>query len=416
MLPFLNKILNLMRTMKSFKINPINNSKSNFKNLLFLLIISSSIISIATINYLVDPYNLFKKDVNSVDFIFLPSKLIYPYFKLNQGQKCKHLVIGGSESLNILGPRVNSSTHYISRGAIEEIPDLLSAYLDLHKEIEHVIVCFSTVYPFRVSMIDSEKYTGKNLNIREIFNLLFSTDVIVETYNVLTHRTEKYVNAPTEKMTTRPNYLIKYYHSKETLDKKQKSVYSAIDKTIQILHDNHIKFTIVISPINSVYAAITNVNAEYRQKIEDFKRYLVNKVPEVYDFSLVTKYSSISLFDETNFYWQDYMHISYMFGIKYYKILFDNKNSDSSLYFKLTKDNIEEILKLEDNLLNSYINLNSSNINYYVNIAKGEKNPKNLKDLIFKSYEKMPDDLKNEILYFNNEVHDLSSTMYSNIL
>lgn len=387
-----------------------------FRNILFLFIIVFSLLLVSMLNYLVDPYNLFKKDVNSVDFIFLPSKLIYPYFKINKSQPCYRLIIGGSESLNLLGPRVDKTTHYISRGAIEEFPELLEAYTDLHPEINEVIVCFSTIYTFRTKMLDGIIYTGKNLNLREFFDVFLSFEMIKKTIKVLNKIDYKYKNAPTEKMTVRPNYIIKYNHTNTQLEEKQKNIYSSVNKIISILEAKNIKYTFVLTPINSIYSAITYKNKSYREKIQDFKRYLVSKVPVVYDFSIPTIFSNISLFDENNFYWQDFVHISYMFGIKYYKILFDEKNSDASLYYKLTNDNIEQSLLLENKLILDYINNNKNNVDYYTNIVTSQDEIPDLKLLLFYSYDRTPQDLKKEVVYFDANIHELKKSSYKILL
>ena len=353
-----------------------NYSKKNF---FFIFLFLIFFIFVGMFNYFYDPYSIFKKNVCSVQLNNLPHKMIYHFYKLHKDSLCKNLVVGTSEIFNLFGFFPSEKLQYVYSDLPLSLNNLLTAYLDLHSEVEHVTLVFSAVYPFQHSNSFENLYIQgqKEMNIRDWYLVLYSKEVINKIIFDLIHKHfKKNSNSFRENiLITKPHHFISLQEQEKNNKYITKEQYlNLCNKLIKTVKQKNINCTIVIPPIHTIYYGVLYKNAkDVYNSINDLKRWLVKQVPFIYDFSLITKHSSLSLWDINNIYWADFSHCTEYLSEKYKNIFLGEQADDNLDYFILTEDNIEKKLQKEELLLLDYIKNNQEIMSYYeqISIEKG---------------------------------------------
>lgn len=374
-------------------------------SIIFISIVIFVFLSIALLNFFVDPYKVFlNKDV--MDSNNIPINYLNIILKAYKNQKSDTLFIGGSETRSLF-KNSNIFNFYklyfnvisINFSSYETQYYLLKNYIKLHPETKNVFL-FMTNNGLSVESITPDiEIIGNNdnFNLEELIFLLISKDTTKKNIKFLK---DNYLNL---------NYISKFYkqfnnciknknfelffnNKKEisfdgilnfmfyykrlpmTYDNDsiinnfnsnfQKNIYY-IEKSIQLLKDNKINFYIIIPPNHAVSQSFIYMNPEIQKKYEIFKKVCVeNSDNNVYDFSIINNYTAIDF--NNNFLFEDYWHPNQIYGLKIFKVLHNNI-SENNLYVELNKKDFDKQIENERNLVKKYVDNNKKLLEKYMN-------------------------------------------------
>ena len=352
------------------------------KNILFIVVVIIIISFIAPLNYIMDPYNCNSpQEVRRYSF-HNNYDLIYLVLKLDKVNKYKNLIIGGSDVDSMM---LSTSTLYkrlpLEGCGLKQIYEALETFIDLHPETELVIINISYLQLLFSDYIDLPKYTGANLNANEITKLYFSINTTKESILLFAdkiklffqERFRKSNNDNSDNLNIQNEFCVypyrKFMFDKryELLQSQQKEKFQYIVKMVDLLNSKNIKVNFTISPVNSIL--LTNIYQDkiYRKIIEDFKHFLVSLDVNVYDMAYVNKYTNSKITSADNYLYRDMMHPSILMGDKIINIFFNPKNDKKDFYYILTKENINEVIKKENDYIEDYIKNNKEFIEFYNN-------------------------------------------------
>ena len=134
----------------------------------------------------------------------------------------------------------------------------------------------------------------------------------------------------------------------------------------------------------------------YKSVFDDYLRYIVTKADDIYDFAIVNKYTTFSIRSKSCYLYDNYNHPSDIFGFKVYKVLYNLPGAEKDIYKKITKDNIEAVIKEENQKLNMYKKQNISDFNFYLEKMKNfEQEDFEYIDTLY--YDDFPQEAKDEI-------------------
>ena len=230
--------------------------------------------------------------------------------------------------------------------------------------------------------MDFPKYTGANLNVHEIIKLYFSINTTKESVLLFADKIKLFFqetfiksNNDNSDNLNIPNEFCVYPYRKFIFDKnyellqlKQKENFQYFIKMVNLLKSKNIKVNFTISPLNSILLANIYQDKIYRKIIEDFKHFLVSLDVNVYDMAYANKYTSSKITSADNYLYRDMMHPSILMGDKIMNIFFSPPQEDKKdFYYILTKENIDEVIKKENDYIEDYIKNNKKLIEFYNN-------------------------------------------------
>lgn len=349
-------------------------------------------------NYFVDPYNIFHQ-YKYVNFSHKSQEFIQIFLKASKKSKFDTLVIGSSD-LNTSWFVDRLYSNYFFKMAIESlsIKDeyiALKNYISIHPETKRVIVFVS--YPamfipdvIRINDINNGQYT-----LNELIFLLLSKETTIKSIEKLkqTMRGENEFEEEVEnQLHFFPNHYIYLQKSRIKYGVVQRAV-EYLCKMVELFREKNIDYIFVIPPVHCIYQAALYDSPKEQKYVENIKKLLVNMSDnEVYDFTVLNKYTTIDYDSDNNYYWLDYVHPNGIIGYKMFKIIHGDKD-EPELYQLLNKDNVEEKIANQKELLASYYKKNYDLIQSHIEKGKHVSYDSYKK---VKYYEDGPEQVRNE--------------------
>ena len=357
------------------------------KNILFLIIFIFLFVIVALFNYTIDPYNLFRNK-NLTRLISLPPEFVNIYIKMHKNVKTDRIIIGSSECDLIVSTSLFGKFHKLTLRGIEhkQYYDFLKAHFDLHPEVKDVVIVLTYTDITGYFKPTIPVYTGEKLNINEIIKLFFSYQITKASVEKIK---EKFFYEKKEDANSSIEYhscFPKQFEVPKKIGKLEEYTNQEnieyLGKIIAFLKEKKVNYYFIIPPYNAIYLSFIKNIEEYNEQVKAIKKYVVSKDVVLYDFAFVNKHTEKSLFDFP-YLNRNFNHPSFLWGNKIYKTLFLDRSNNDGLYMLLTKDNVDEMLKLQDELLEKYKKNNSEIVNLYNEIAQKTNSPAGNKELEF---------------------------------
>lgn len=398
--------------------------KKLFKNIFFIVLSFLFIIIICIFNYTMDPYQLFRHKyyMNTAN---VPVEFVYTLMKNYKNYNYDTVIIGGSEVFTMFNFFPFNRNHFDIISIIgginyEQYNEMLESYLTLHPKTKNVIISIN--YRKLLDQSDlinlpefQEKYT-----LKELSKLLFSLEVTRESllllYNKIVNKNNQNINEY-EIIAYKPFLIASFSECrKDYLKKLEKKNFDNTKSLINMLEERNIDYKFIIPPYSAFYLSLINSNELWQQNINNYKKYLVSIVPEgteIYDFAFVNKYTASSPIQNDEGLYTNSDHPSFIFGAKVFKVLYDKKISEDSIYLMLTKENVDNMIDYESKLLKKYIENNKKSVYFYIWLSENQKEEylffekiKLIKDITKNSQEEYKyllqkikeNDIKNKIL------------------
>lgn len=390
--------------------------KMNRKNISIILTILLLFFSICFINYKIDPYNIYKNTQINTSMFGREELLdvIYLRMKYKKNNKYDTLIIGSSLASSLFGPpNLRPNNVFLlsyNGGSIKNNYEMLSAFLDLHPETKKVYIIFNYAWLYEDAHLCLTPYTGKYYNLNELYFFLYSLNTTKKSFQVLIDNIKnQFLPKPVKKneeLTFEPHDILSYSKNENVLkllNNYENKNYFYLKKTNELLNKKNIEYTYIIPPHNASFLVVVHKNKLYKEKLENMKQFLVENSQEVYDLAFINKYTKTSMLKD-NVLFINYNHVNELFGIIIYKIFFDSQNADHSLYKKLTKSNINKIIKEENDLLDNFYTENKEYSDLYIEIAEGKYSEEYKNQKLTTEFEKIPKDLQSEYDYFNSHI------------
>lgn len=357
-------------------------NKTN-KNIIFFITIFIIILIVSFLNHVVGPYNYYD---NHVFIGEENSEFINILLKKDKMNKYDELILGSSDTASMFNCHIFNKK-IITVGCInmKNYYEILKAYTDIHPETKHIILIISMQPIIHNYNLELPEYTGINYNKEEIIKLHFSLFTTVKSFerliNCLKNHTPIlsffnhaksndytniiYTNTTIKDFCTYPNRIYNKITPYEIFKERQKINYYYTQQIIKLLKEKNIKFEFVISPANSILLAVIYKNKLFKDAVANYKKFLANQNVTVYDMAFPNKYTNTDIRDKNQLLYVDYLHPSFLYGEKLYKLFFDKKLDKKDFYLILNKNNVEAVINKEDNLIKKYIQNNKEIINYY---------------------------------------------------
>lgn len=358
-------------------------TNKNIRNLFFIFTSIFIIFCICFFNYKIDPYRLFVNK-NYLQISDYPIEIIYTAMKMYRDKKYDTVVIGGSETISLFNEYYKFFFNNISMEGInfKQYKELLNSYLNFHPETKKVIIVLSYVNMINNHQLNLPELKEDYVTLKEYQRVLFSDDATLKSIlSLKKHIFHIYIKYIVKKKLK--NYIIEfspkiidtYNLSVDELKEIEKNNFIEIDNIINMLDEKKIDYIFIIPPYNSVYMSIIYNRKENQNNINNFRRFIVNKVSKdkkIYDFAFINKYTSSDISINKDALYLNLSHPSYIYGIKILKILLNDEEADNNIYFLLNKDNVESIIEKENKLIEDFINNNSKTIKYYKELAENQ--------------------------------------------
>lgn len=372
----------------------------------FVIFVILLFVSVVSLNYFVNPYKVFSTNIGLIgtyDGTF-DREILYPQIKLDRNKDFYAAICGSSsvminisdETIAKYFPDKNVCKLAVPVISFSEQYDAISNFVKLNPEVKKIIV--SVDFSEGTQPLDSNslpKFTGKNLNLQELYFLLISGQTLHYSWGnvMLTNRELWY---PSLMFDLKRNKFFGKF--KPFRDYKQvriddhnrfprarykdwnekilkPSLFLELKKIKDFCDENGIEVVFYTTPAHAYTLYDIYYQGVYKD-FQNFKREFV-KIAPFYDFLYISEYSKEPV-SVKNPYWIDASHADYELGDEVVKKVVTGKGSYGRL---ITKDNVEKYLKQDKNDLLLY--------------AKQHK-----KDLEkFTSYEHMDLTTDNEITY-----------------
>lgn len=373
------------------------------KNIMFILLAIILICFIISLNYIVDPYLIFKNNLNYIpdDVTIAKIKL-----KLSKNKKYENLLIGGSDVICAFSvPEwYSNEVYFLAFKGInyKNYYELLKNFLIIHPETKNVFLSLSynAMYSDGI-LIEQKGFNNENLTNSDIFRVLFSTEAFKDSVSILYKNYAYFYTNKNELWGYHPSSDYVYLSTNNLPEETLKINYEYINKIINLLEEKNINYTFFIMPYNILSLTLFYIREPHRKNIEYLKKFIVNKSKNpIYDMAFLNKYTSNDLKKDKYSLYYDPMHITEIFGIKVFKMLFDNNFSDKNSYLILNKDNIDKQIKYENALIKNYIEKNETKVNKYKELIE-KNNPALSTYTEFYNIKNLPKEFKNDIIYIN---------------
>ena len=403
----------------------MDNKKKN--NIYFFILIFLGFILISIFNYFIDSKKLFHPNNGLWTTEYIRDEEIPFFIDLYKNIKRDTLVIGFSEA-GVLFNDSNISEFFINEittniNSFKSLYLCVKEYIKVHNETKNVVIVIPCNKFFGTS--DNEKDVVKKINNNEMFlKLLLSKYNTKKNIDSIIQPIFNNIFSKNEDIKTNYIYFIypyavltKYYtYHKKIVEKDNIEKIEYLEKIINLLKDKNIEYKIIIPPYNAVHLFLIKKYG-YETVYGNMKRILTDKFGTIYDFSYINRLTKTNTYAKYNYWFYLPDHPSPNFGYKILTFLFYNESSDESIYVKLTKENVDEQLKKQKELLNRFIADNKNYVDFY------EKNVTDINEY-YKIYltEDIPFELKKETnflykkLYEKNHKDFRDSTLYINSL
>lgn len=353
-------------------------------DILFIIIVIFLFALIALFNYLVDPFNLFHNK-SRTKLISIPIEFSNIYMKMCKKENMVKVIFGSSDIDIAISSSLFNEYHKMTVRGInyKQYYNLIKSHFDLHPETKYVI--FGITYTDITGSLKQSlpKYTGSNLNKDEIIRLLFSYQTTSESIKRVKRKTEQNF----DNLFCYPRQLDLGKKSLTELVEEQNERFFYLEKIISFLKDKKVNYIFIIPPYNAIYLSFIKNTNIYEEQVINLKKFLVANDIEVYDFAFVNKHIAKSLFDAPYLNY-NFNHPSSIWGNKIYKNIFYGESGVEKLYMLLTKENIDEVIEYQKQLLNEFELKNSEVVKLHKEL---HFNPK-------------PEDFSYSIVYRKDEI------------
>ena len=339
---------------------------------IFLSLATLMIISIALMNYLVNPYHVFStnfKICDTYDCAF-DRETVYPKLKLNRNKNFETVFCGSSSvMLNISDETLekyfpNNSSYKLGVPVVSfyEQYDLIKNFLKANPEVKKLYI--SVDYDEGTAGMTENllpEYTSNFLNKNELYFLLLSTRTSMYSVDELLTTVKEIVypsmmfklkkNKYFGKINVFKNYKKKVIAEENRYPRMRRtdwaqmkfsaSMFSELKKIKDLCEKNGKEVVFYTTPLHS-YAIYDIYKQGVYDNFQNFKRELV-KIAPFYDFTYVCDFSNKPV-SAKNPYWIDITHSDLALGDEILKKIVSQKG-DYGRY--VTMENIENELSLD---------------------------------------------------------------------
>ncbi len=331
------------------------NNLEKRRDILFLVLLLIFIILIGLFNYIIDPYYIFRdstiKGINNVKTHKYSNKrtIIYSDIKINSSNK--DTAFTGNCLLSHYGSGLDNVAFFtLPVTKIEEVSNIIK---NIHKIAPEIKTIYWGLFydDFWNDKNDEVNDTlpilkTKRINLDDIINLFFS-------YN-----TTKYsIETLRDSIKNKGHDIIYVYPYREIANKKYNRNFpfnslKYIKEIKEFADQNNIKLIIYYSPIH-----ISKKVHIYSKGLWDSNQELKRKLAEItpfYDYSFQNEYN-MSPLDENNMNFIDNIHITNTYNNL---IVLDLLSKTKKIGTYITKENIENYIKIDNENLKNYIKEN----------------------------------------------------------
>ena len=334
------------------------------KTAILLFMVTAFIISIGVFNYAVDVYCVFNKD-NRINILGNIEDNPYIAIKLKKNHKYDYVLIGNSTSkilyLDLFNPKIANIAYPSAK--ITDIKNVLCAYLDMHPETKTVILPLDLVMIGTVNKKNIASYSGKNLNINEIFRLFYHPKTTIQSIKKLINNKDNQ-----DKYSIYLKKIPLRKQNKDDFEKRGMSAYSEIFKELKKRNINIICYT----PPYPAYGLYYFCDLYGLKQIENLKKFIVENNGYLIDFAIINKHTNQPLSKQA-YLFSDIVHPKIIWGYFVYGALFDRNFKNDDLYVILNKDNIELNLTKQKQELDNWYKKNKDEYNNFLNINSKPK-------------------------------------------
>ena len=336
------------------------------RNIIFLITFIFFCVFVFYFNYFLNPYNIKQYAKHNFDIMHSPRSLLSTFLKQSKDIKYKHVVLGASATYHLFltDMFLCKTNEPIARLVVpafssKKLYELLVYFLDMHPEVENVYVALENYAYLMCNNYDD--FEIKNTSrLQDLINLYFSVDATKLSFKKFIHQhfflDKQNILSPN----MNDNSFLVYPKRKYVTEYNESCLTSNLHslKKIKVLLDSkNIKSTFFIPPTHSLYLGDLYI-AGNLYKYENLKREYA-KIVDFYDMGFVNKLTT----QPFNWMWQDVMHLNSFSNMDIYDVLVDKKESDIAMF--ITSENIEEILKQQENLIKSFVVQNIDMVKEY---------------------------------------------------
>ncbi len=344
-------------------------------NILIILILLLITIFTVLINYIIDPFDIFKfiKKVGinyNKPCISKQERMTkIPQLKLNK-EKIDLVYVGSSKTdwwLNIPYHSKISGKNIISMAlsssSLQESIIMAENSIIIHPEIEKIyfgLDFFSFSSNYYNTAINTERVTDKKLTKQEVMPLLLSLDTLqysIKTFlDNIKHKSVE--NNNTAEISIVENPRAEHYF-KETIKKYDRDYYSdyvlnmeafgELDEFSNFAKARNVEIVYFLTP-SHIYDLL-NINSHgLTDEFYNFKKLLTQHF-NYYDLSLINEYNTEPVSVNMK-YFRDAVHATEYFGSMFAESFYIKPNN-SAIY--ITKDNVDKYIESDKKNLNDYI-------------------------------------------------------------
>ena len=387
-----------------------------FKIIIFILVVCSFTFLIGLFNYYMDPYDIFLRKC-PLQINKLGQKYANAMLKAYKDDKHDTLFIGGSEIGYLFQFNHIVFNKYFDAIDIDYISPkdlyhLVKNYIKLHPETKNIYISIGYNSILGAKYTEIPEFSNRNFTFNELFFIFVSKQTTLESLKKLYGNTLNFLKQKCPELykttdviedrgfwtTTFPNMPPVYFNSINSYKEMLPEKLFYLDQLILFLKNNNINYQIIIPPYHSIYLSFLYLNKDASETIAQLKRHIV-KISDngLYDFSIINKYTTVD-YKKNKYLFAEYTHPNIVLGMKIFKYFHDNI-SEKDLFLKLDKNNIEQLLRYENNLIKNYLDKNKIP-DEYLNWYKYHNTNENKMEMQPVYYNNAPDYVKKEIQLF----------------
>ncbi len=332
-------------------------------NFIFVVLILLFSVGIFVLNYYYDPI-----DARGGEkcYIYWSHSRKYVNIKIKASKKFKYdtLVLGTSITSDLFPnpERYDLPRIILFEMSMEEMYKIIQMFFDIHKETKHIFLpleIHSVFFDHKGGIGTIPEYNyNPNFTLSEFIHSYYTVEITKKSLQYLKADLKNEHSEDDDWMLQNSNPTISVLSEcrlfppniSKLSKSKIKDDYYYWGKILDFLQERNVKITCFIPPANYIYLqdAMTD---EKLKVLNDLKYLTVSKGIEIYDFSKKNKYNEESM--KKSYLFADLVHPNFIYGNIIYKTL-THKLDDKSLYRIITKDNIDECIKLSVKELDEY--------------------------------------------------------------
>ncbi|MGM9994465.1 MAG: hypothetical protein ACI37R_07045 [Candidatus Avigastranaerophilus sp.] len=333
--------------------------------------------SIGFFNYLVDPYGIIHSFPNLLCISDYPRNMYPTVLKLSKKHKYEYLIIGSSATKRFINRSLfnNKNTIYMmtDRFNLSTQIKYLKFILSLHPEIKNII--FPIEYAFYYSPEEKrplEKPGNKFITTNDIIKLFFSLDTTLNSIKTIVSDSKNISNKNNEQIQCDARYEEHVIFNKKNFIGAYKKVTfphpndSELEELKNLIEEKNKKITIIFPPYHALIQTI--MEEKLPGKAQNLKQWVVNNFPDskIIDFAYINNYTAEPIENSINY--TDIAHpnghTNYIF---YCALKYPDKFQNKNIFVELSKDNIDEIINIQNEKLKQYSNNNREYIKKFKN-------------------------------------------------